>query len=70
MWTTGSNVLNLDDTKTDGNDAYGYANNTAHRLNNWDGSGVVVSQTYGTITQAEACNNKGPLWPDPCSSWG
>lgn len=68
VYTTGSYTLSVKDPKCDGNAAYGYANNTAHRLNNGNGCGTTVSSNYGTITAVQACTNIAYA-TDPCSSW-
>jgi hypothetical protein len=67
-YTTGSTTLSVKDAKCDGYGAYGYANNTSHRLDNWGGCGTTLSKQYGTITAVQACTNI-PSASDPCSSW-
>lgn len=67
-YTTGTTTLNVKDNKCDGRQAYGYANNTAHRLDNGGGCGTTLFKQYGTITAVQACTNI-PAASDPCSSW-
>jgi hypothetical protein len=68
VWNSTITYFNVKDPKCDGYGAYGYVNNTAHRLDNNNGCGATVSQGYGTITAVQACTNI-PLASDPCSDW-
>jgi hypothetical protein len=67
-YTSGTVTLWVKDNKCDGYQAYGYANNTAHRLDNGGGCGTTLKKDFGTITAVQACTNI-PVAKDPCSSW-
>ncbi|ROS76484.1 hypothetical protein [Cellulomonas sp. PhB143] len=62
-------VLYVKDTKADGHQAFGYANDEDHRLDNASGYNSTVKRTYAsTITAVRACTNIQNL-PDSCSAW-
>ena len=68
VWNSTSTTFNVKDPKCDGHAAYGYVNNTTHRLDNGNGCGSIVTREYGTITAVRACTNIA-FATDPCSSW-